>query len=607
MLACGILLILAASCGSAGDRTCPALEPGRPMAPSSSCAECHSDIFETWVASHHAQAEIPLEPNTVFVQDQGPDGEVREFPAIRSIGVDPLQQYLIQIDGNLQVSQQAKDPRDGTWFSVFADGRQPGEWGHWTGRGMNWDTMCAICHNTGVERKWSMETDRFTTTVVEHGVGCNACHESGSSSIPTADSCYPCHSRRSELAPAPGPAPFFDHYSPALPDLSATFHVDGQILEEDFEYTSFAHSKMFAAGVTCLDCHDPHSSELRSPGDSLCMTCHSGAGRLPAPVIEPIAHGAHGDQTPLRCMDCHMPTTVYMQLDPRHDHGFHIPDPRLTSELGVPNACNRCHQDQTSQWATEIVEARPNWNGNGATRRRASALHAARTDAADALPKLLEAYDLETQPTWRASLLGVLQGWAREPAARERLQKAAQSDHPLIRSKALATPQLLEDPVRIVRLGAASQVGPSLDPRSTAGRDRLGEFHQNRGTVASALEEARLLIQQGSPKQIEQVALPLARMASKWEASLPDPTHVLASALDALGRKAEALEAMEECCERFPESAQSWFLLGLSAGASRDYVRCKQALEKALELRPDFPDAARNLQAILEFEASRKK
>ncbi|MGB5473819.1 MAG: cytochrome c3 family protein [Gammaproteobacteria bacterium] len=28
------------------------------------------------------------------------------------------------------------------------------------------------------------------------------------------------------------------------------------------------------AGVTCSDCHDPHSNALRSPGNGVCLQCH---------------------------------------------------------------------------------------------------------------------------------------------------------------------------------------------------------------------------------------------------------------------------------------------------------------------------------------------
>ena len=116
---------------------------------SASCAACHEAQYLAWQKSHHALAERELTRGEVTVRDIGPDGEFHDYPALRAIGVSPLVQYVVVLDGHLQVAQQAEDSRDGSWFNVFDDGRQPGEWGHWTGRGMNWDTMCAVCHNTG--------------------------------------------------------------------------------------------------------------------------------------------------------------------------------------------------------------------------------------------------------------------------------------------------------------------------------------------------------------------------------------------------------------------------------------------------------------------------
>ena len=88
--------------------------------------------------------------------------------------------------------------------------------------------------------------------------------------------------------------------------------------------------------------------------NALCMRCHSG-GYSGSSVIQPDQHMFHPNETPGgRCVDCHMPQTTYMQRHPRRDHGFTIPDPLLTQELGVPNACNRCHE--TTDWAIEATE-----------------------------------------------------------------------------------------------------------------------------------------------------------------------------------------------------------------------------------------------------------
>lgn len=600
-----VALVAALATGSCSD---DAFQHSSAAQDSASCGECHQEQLQLWQDSHHALAEQVLEPGAVIVQDVGPNGELQNYPALRSIGVDPLVQYIVDLDGRAHVPQQARDIHNDSWFDVFADGRQPGEWGHWTGRGMNWDTMCAVCHNTNLKRTWSANDDRFLTTMTEHGVGCVSCHdvgsgESGSRSAETlaanAESCWPCHARRSELGPPQRDDTFLDNYMPGLPDFTETWHVDGQIQDEDFEYTSFALSKMHTAGVTCLDCHDPHTLKLRQPGNSLCMSCHSGGGRVPAPIINTTTHSAHEPSSEAStCIACHMPTQIYMQRHARHDHGFMIPDPQLSVETGVPNACTKCHDDRSNEWAAAIVEARPTWTGNTATRRRARAMYAARQNQPDAVQKLIAATKAETQSTWRAALLGMLRDWPQHPEAQQLLIDAATSLDPLQRAMAWPLAELLSDPVRAVRLNAARALPVETVAQSPASADLQNSLRHNQGQPAGAMQEAQFLLLHGDAEQ----AIKLTKLAARWEPTSPAPLHLQASALDSIGRTTAALEIMQECCERFPEDATSWYLLGLAAAAEQDYVACKQALQTALKLQPDFPAAARNLQAIADFE-----
>ena len=120
--------------------------------------------------------------------------------------------------------------------------------------------------------------------------------------------------------------------------------------DEVYNYGSFKQSKMFAKGVTCSDCHDPHSAKLRLPGDGVCLQCHA------ADKYAVASHSRHeGVDPPVGCPACHMPTRTYMVVDPRHDHSFRIPRPDLSVRLGTPNACNACHADKTAQWAADAI------------------------------------------------------------------------------------------------------------------------------------------------------------------------------------------------------------------------------------------------------------
>lgn len=87
------------------------------------------------------------------------------------LGHRPLWQPLIALPGERwQPHELAFDVTRREWFNVFGDeGRHAGEWGHWSGRGMNWNSQCAHCHMTGFRKGYSAETDSYHSTWVEHG------------------------------------------------------------------------------------------------------------------------------------------------------------------------------------------------------------------------------------------------------------------------------------------------------------------------------------------------------------------------------------------------------------------------------------------------------
>jgi len=604
--------IIAVAALSLGAGACSFGEAASAALTSQDCAACHEAQFQVWAESHHALAERVLDPGARTVQDIGPDGQRHDYPALRAIGVSPLVQYVVALDGHEQVSQMAQDTTDGSWFDVFADGRQPGEWGHWTGRGMNWDSMCAGCHNTGVQREWSADRDRFTTAMTEHGVGCTACHRQGADHVKNpgpqelafdAETCLPCHARRTELQAFQPGMPLLDLALPAMPDLRDHWYPDGQIRAEDFEASSFLLSQMAAAGVTCLDCHEPHSGTLRQEGNALCLSCHDGNGRLPAPVIDPTAHSGHGaSSTGNRCISCHMPTTVYMQRHARHDHGFLLPDPALSRELDLPLACDRCHSDREPAWAAAQFPLAPELDArrlHAAARTRAIA--AAREGKEQAIALLRVALREETQPAWRGVLFGLIADLAKLPQDWQP-QASPDSPNPWERLQAAANPALLQDSLRAVRLQAARQVLPALDSGDAVLEDLTAAIHLHRGQPTGAMEEAQFLFVRGEAEAV----LPLTTWAARWETSSPAPFHLQASALDALGRSAEAYALLQHACELFPKDATSYYLLGLAASAEADYPASEKALERALLLQPEYPAAKRNLEALQAFLRRRK-
>ena len=365
-----------------------------------------------------------------MVRTEGPDGELRDYEVTYTFGVYPLQQYLVPFpDGRLQALPLAWDSRSREeggqrWFHLYPDEKiLPGDLLHWTGPQQNWNYMCAECHSTELKKNYDQASDSFNTTWSEINVSCEACHGPGSQHIAwarkepgsehhsdsmglvvefnerkgavwtmdpetgnalrnkprTTDSeievCAQCHARRSSISQdyVPGNS-FMDHYVPSLL-VDSLYHADGQIDDEVYVYGSFLQSKMYAAGVTCSDCHEPHTLALRSPGNGVCAQCH-----LPAKYDSKSHHFHEPGTEGASCAECHMPPKNYMVVDPRHDHSMRIPRPDLSVKLGTPNACNNCHTDRDAGWAAQQVR---NWYDDSLPGHQtyAETLHAARRDA----------------------------------------------------------------------------------------------------------------------------------------------------------------------------------------------------------------------------------
>ncbi len=163
--------------------------------------------------------------------------------------------------------------------------------------------------------------------------------------------CAQCHSRRAAFAPGMDhDGHLFDTHDIAL--LSdRLYFADGQQRDEVYDLGSFLQSKMHAHGVTCSDCHDPHSGQLRAPGNAVCGQCHA-AVKYDAPAHTLHMAGSAGAQ----CAACHMPTRNYMVVDQRHDHSIRIPRPDLSAKLETPNACTGCHKERSASWAAAIMK-----------------------------------------------------------------------------------------------------------------------------------------------------------------------------------------------------------------------------------------------------------
>jgi predicted CXXCH cytochrome family protein len=463
------------------------------------------------------------EGSRFFVETDGPDGKLATFEIKYTFGIDPLQQYLIEFpDGRIQAlsiawDSRPKDEGGQRWFHLYPNEEiKHDDVLHWTKLNQNWNFMCAECHSTGVQKNYDAANDRFHTAWAEISVGCETCHGKGSRHVDWAysqrswwpfardkhplkglvvflnerdgvtwkpdpktgnpqrsvapavtrrevETCGLCHARRAE---------FYEDWIPGWP-LSDThtvsllsrglYRADGQMLDEVYNYGPFKQSRMFAAGVTCSDCHDPHSAKLRAEGDGVCLQCHA------ADKYEVASHSRHEGLTPkVTCMSCHMPVNTYMVVDQRHDHSFRIPRPDLSVKLGTPNACNTCHADKSAQWAADAIER---WHGPARKgfQNYAEAFQASWTDRSDSAALLaLVAASPTTPAIARASALSELHARV-SPANIDLARRGLADPDPMVRIAALdmldglsgdrlwpVVAPLLSDASRGVRIRAVS-------------------------------------------------------------------------------------------------------------------------------------------------------
>lgn len=371
-----------------------------------SCIECHQTEAKLFHGSHHDLAMDFATPETVrakfdgteiehygvvsrvfmdddkfMVHTEGPDGEMSDFEVKYVFGYEPLQQYMVEFDrpegmpedeiARLQVLRLTWDTENERWFYLSPpdvdEKLEPDDPLHWTSRTQCWNTSCADCHSTNLRKNFDPKNKIFHTTFSEIDVSCEACHGPGSlhielanskslfwdrkvgyglaklkgdSVIPQVETCAKCHSRREAIHDTFVPGqPFCNSYRNHL--LTDTeYHADGQIKDEDYVYGSFIQSKMFHEGIRCSDCHDVHSTKTKFIGNAVCTSCH----QHPVNKYDTPEHHKHEvGSTGALCVDCHMPETVYMDVDPRRDHSLRVPRPDLSVKLGTPNACVGCH------------------------------------------------------------------------------------------------------------------------------------------------------------------------------------------------------------------------------------------------------------------------
>ena len=155
------------------------------------CKNCHASEFNSWAGSGHFKAMMPATDSTVsgnfndqtlaadgvrshffrkngkfYINTEGENGSNQDFEIKYTFGYYPLQQYLVEFPGGrMQATRASWDVINKKWFYQYAGKKiPPHNWMHWTGNAANWNTMCASCHSTNLQKNYNPDSDSYHTT-----------------------------------------------------------------------------------------------------------------------------------------------------------------------------------------------------------------------------------------------------------------------------------------------------------------------------------------------------------------------------------------------------------------------------------------------------------
>ncbi len=309
-----------------------------------------------------------------YVTTTGPDWEHRDYEITNVIGINRRQNYLTKFpNGELHVLPVEWDVTTQRWSDFYGlETNYPGDGNYWSDANRIWQFKCGGCHVTGMKTGYDPETDSFSTSWVDMGIGCEACHGPGSNHIRAAKEifdkeketivnpaklpwrlramvCGQCHNwglSTEEISPSRDGFPKRYAYAYGyIPGRSLYLYYVNNPTEDrkhHQQYNEWQESRHSVAGIMCTHCHgvheeeahkSPQKSQTRLAGDLLCNECHKTDNK----------RAAHRIHTFGSCVACHMPETKGHE----HSHTFRFISPEESLRAGgvdkQPNSCSGCH------------------------------------------------------------------------------------------------------------------------------------------------------------------------------------------------------------------------------------------------------------------------
>ena len=372
---------------------------------SSKCIECHKENYTKWHNSRHPKMiqDIKKDPSVVVADFTSlpSDADFLLKDAVYTVGGKFKQRYMIRHDingsedyilGNYQWNVQTqKWQKFKPWKYWYKDAYPHNN------KELPTSRACDGCHFSG----FMSQEQR-----IEPGISCESCHGPASEHVKDPDSklylaslsdpvrqnevCLQCHMRNRDIRLANhnmsaiyGDARDYPFGYEAGKPLSAyklpapfimghetkEFYANGMGKKNRTQGNEFVHSIKGKHGITCINCHNPHTLEPtaeKNSGNALCMKCHS-FGSLIGPHQNSLqAHTKHkANSKGSLCVECHMPKvgkhTGKSPLTVRtHLFGFVTPNETINYKMPhETNACFACHKEDRSM--TQLQKDLERW------------------------------------------------------------------------------------------------------------------------------------------------------------------------------------------------------------------------------------------------------
>jgi tetratricopeptide (TPR) repeat protein len=482
---------------------------------------------------------------------------------------------------------------------------------------------CQNCHGSQISLRYNATAHRYETRFLSLKINCESCHGPGKRHIEIVSRpgfekqpdigmaalatiskdaslmvCFQCHANKDAIREEdylPG-ASLEEYFSLKLSLLgNSPFRVDGRVRSFDYQGNHLFSDCYLNGSMTCVDCHEPHGQGYRDVfsrkligrfDDGQCTGCHA------SKALAPEQHSHHQrDSAGHLCVSCHMPYLQHQGVGThlvysRADHTIPIPRTEFDQQLGIENACQKCHRDKDLAWQSRKVKE---WYGEIKPHNPTIAGLLKARDETDpqAAAKLLLLPDA-AHPMAQAAGLGA---WierflrpdsnAASPELLTRLKALAQSSDLDLKALGLMALHVGYDQRPDVREFLVAQI-KSLGPREDAVRSRwaiaadtVGNLQVGRGDLPGAIRCLEKSVEIKPDNYVTLSHLALVRLRSgDAEAAIarlkqaiqlkPDKAVLhfqLAQTCAQLGRTADAIQSLEEGLKHAPDDPTAQAML----------------------------------------------